>query len=365
MRSISPPPWGRTELLVLAGILLIGTFLRKTANVLLGVAAILLMYLATRRMFGSWSIAALAAGLLACYVEAIIYAAYAAKENLMVFLLAAQLALAATESSGGRRHLYSVLFGVATGCMAVVGNAGLALLPALFLQIFFAAGTTARAVRYLAVAAVAGGLVITPLLWRNHQVFNAYVLNNNGGFNLYIGNNPHATPYFESISMTPIGDRWQSLRAQLGEHGADVMLRDIALQYMLHNPEATLQLAFRKAVAFWWPPVHSGKSQEGMVEIFMRHVWLVQFCLICGLFLLSTVWLRSFLRQLVIVWLLVVGYTAVHMIFYVIYRYRLPVMPFMCVGAAVSAQMILFWVFRNRFGRASASLDPDARQLPD
>jgi len=338
----------------------------KTANVLLGAAAVLLMYLATRRMFGFWPIAALAAGLLACYLEAIVYAAYAAKENLMVFLLAAQLALAAAaQNSGGWRHLNSVLFGVATGCMAVVGNAGLALLPGFLLRIFFVAGTTARAVRYLAFAAAAGGLVIAPVLWRNHQVFDAYVLNNNEGFNLYIGNNPRATPYFESISMTPIGDQWQSRRAQLGEHGVNVMLRDIALQYMLHNPEATLQLAFRKAVAFWWPPVHSGKNQEGTVELFMRYVWLIQFCLIGGLFLLSTVWLRSFLHQLGIIWLLVGGYTAVHMVFYVVYRYRLPVMPVMCIGASVSAQMMLSWVFRNRFGRPHASLDADARQLPD
>ena len=41
--------------------------------------------------------------------------------------------------------------------------------------------------------------MIAPLAIRNHQVFGAYVLNNGGGVNLYLGNNeldaaPISTP---------------------------------------------------------------------------------------------------------------------------------------------------------------------------
>ena len=317
----------------------------KAANIGLGVASILFVYLAARRLFGSESIAALAALLLAVYVEAIVYTAYVAKENLMIGLLTAQLVLVAIPGSKPWRPL---LFGAATGAMALVGNAGLALLPGLFVQLRLTNGSTKRTAQYLALAAVTCGLVIAPILWRNHEVFGAYTLNNNGGFNLYIGNNPNATPYFESITDTPMGEQWQDLREKLGERGTNLLLGDLAKQYILEHPAATLDLALRKAVVFWWPPVHSGKYEEDRVEQLVRVAWLVQFCLICGLFVAALARLPAFAAPLGVLWLLVAGYTAVHMIFYVIYRYRLPIMPILCIGAGLAAQMLLSWLVRRR-----------------
>lgn len=323
----------------------------KGANAALGVASILLTYLATRRLFGSWTVAALAALMLAVYAEAIVYTAYVAKENLMVFLVTAQLALAVTQVGSRPQYVSAILFGIATGCMAMVGNAGLVLVPALVICIYAANRSGAKTMRYLALAALTGGLVVAPLLQRNHEVFGSYTLNNNGGFNLYIGNNPSAGPYFTSIADTPIGGEWHQLRATLGERGADVTLRGLAIQHIMQNPGATLGLALHKAAVFWTPPWHAGKYQQGTAETLMRLAWLVEFCVIVALFLASAARLRALGWRLGVLWLLMASYTAVHMIFYVIYRYRLPIMPVLCVGAALSAQSMLSWSARHWLAR--------------
>ncbi len=309
----------------------------KAANILLGAIAICLVYVAARRLFASAMIAAFSAAALAIHLELIVYASYVAKENLMIVLVLAQFGLAASKR---RTLLNSALFGLATGTLAIVGNAALALMPALVLQFVFSGKSLVRTGADLIIAASAACLVMAPLIWRNHQEFGGYSLNNNGGFNLYIGNNPNATPFFESISETPIGDRWHEMLARLGERGADLKLGNLAIEHIHSHPAATLELAVRKAAAFWWPSFHGGRDPEGQAAHFIRLLSVLQFIALSALFA-ATLTVRRFARPLLVLWVMVAGYTALHMIFYVIYRYRLPIVPVLCIGAGVSAQALL------------------------
>ena len=303
----------------------------KAANVVLGTASVALVYLITRRLFASAAIAIASSVMVAVYLEAIVYTSYVAKENLMIFLLLAQIFIA---TSPRPTLLHSVLLGGVTGALAMVGNAALALLPAVILLLFLVRKSQAATSGALTIAAVVAALVMAPLAWRNHQVFGGYNVNNNGGFNLYIGNNPNATPYFESITETPIGDHWHEMRSQLGERGADLKLRDLAIQHIISHPLTTLDLAARKAAAFWWPSLHSGKTQEGSAVRLVRVVSVCQFAALCALFLAASVnTRRRDAKAMLVLWAMVLGYTAVHMLFYVIYRYRLPIMPVVCIGA--------------------------------
>ena len=126
----------------------------KTLNVLLGLGSTALVYISARQLFGARTIAAISAILFATYLEAVIYTTYVAKENLMMFLMLAQIALAATKGIGVWRYANPILFGIATGTVAMVGNAAVILLPALAVQIYFMSGTLREAARYLAIAAV-------------------------------------------------------------------------------------------------------------------------------------------------------------------------------------------------------------------
>jgi hypothetical protein len=263
-----------------------------------------------------------------------------AKENVMNLLVVTQLALAVAPV-GRRWWVNAAAFGLLTGAMAMVGNAGLSLLPGLVLLLAWRLGSVRATLRYLAVTAIVAGIAVAPLLWRNQQLFGAATLNNNGGFNLYIGNHPGATPFFRSIMDTPLGPEWHDLRARLGERGVDVMLRDLAIRYIIDNPLATAELALRKGLAFWAPPSHAGQAGQGSAsERIVRLAWLVEFCAL-GLLFFAALLRRGSLRPFAALCVLAAGYTAVHMVFYVIYRYRLPIMPVLCIGAAAGVQALL------------------------
>ena len=331
----------------------------KTLNVLLGIGSTALVYISARQLFGSRPIAATAAILFAVYLEAVIYTTYVAKENLMMFLMLAQIALAATKTTGIWRYVSPVLFGIATGTVAMVGNAAVILLPALAVQVYFMSGTFREAARYLAVAAITTIIVIAPLTIRNHQVFGAYVLNNGGGVNLYLGNNELSTPFYQHAQESPLADQWQHLHATLGEAGMDGYLGKLAVQYIAAHPAKTAALALRKGILFWNPPTHVGKYAEGLATRLVRAGWLVEYLAIGALFLAATpIGLREHRRAFTFLWLLIGFYTAEHMVFYVIYRYRLPIMPMLCMGASVSGAMLIAWLDRAGKIRARLGLDP-------
>ncbi len=328
----------------------------KTLNVLLGIGSTALVYISARQLFGRRRIAAISAILFATYLEAIIYTTYVAKENLMMFLMLAQIALVTTKGTGIWRYANPILFGIATGTVAMVGNAAVILLPALAVQVYFISGGLREAARYLAIAAAATIIVIAPLTIRNHQVFGAYVLNNGGGVNLYLGNNELSTPFYQHAQESPLADEWQQLHATLGEAGMDGYLGKLAVHYIETHPGRTLTLALEKGILFWNPPTHAGKYQEGLVTRLVRAGWLAEYLAIGVLFLAATPkGLREYRRAFVFLWLLVGFYTAEHMVFYVIYRYRLPIMPVLCMAAGVSGSMLLARLdraggFRARLG---------------
>lgn len=273
----------------------------KAANVVIASVSIALIYLSARQFFKSRSIAAISAILFATYTVSIVYTTYVAKENIMIFLIARQIFIVTRPIRYARTgDFYAVLFGIATASLAVSGNAAISMLPALLVQLIFVLRSPWRFTRYAAIAAVTAALVVSPILYRNHKNFGAYVLNNTGGFNLYIGNNPNATPYFESIAATPIGPQWHALHDRLGEHGADRLLFGLALQHIVSHPIATIRLSLGKAVAFWTPPFHYGKYVEGTAAKIARYIWMVEFCVICGLFLLTLARFRTYPQSLTV-----------------------------------------------------------------
>jgi hypothetical protein len=199
-------------------------------------------------------------------------------------------------------------------------------------------------------------LVAAPWLIRNKHLLGAPVLNTNGGFNLYLGNNPAATGMFVSIASTPRGQTWEELR-QEGEVKASETLKGEAIAWITEHPSEFLTLAFKKAAYFWTPPFHEGKGESSRAEATVRVLWAIQYiCLVAGAIgSLLFISLRN--RNLLILWLAVAGYTSVHMLFYVIFRYREPIMPLLCVMAGLTfAALIEKGGFNRLFKRRSNTL---------
>jgi hypothetical protein len=172
---------------------------------------------------------------------------------------------------------------------------------------------------------------------RNVIVIGAPVLNTNGGFNLYLGNNPAATGMFVMVSDTPRGPTWEDLR-KTGELQASETLKREAIAWITKHPIEFATLAVKKAIYFWMPPFHKGKGEQSSLEKLLRALWAMQY-LVIGAAALGTLLVpRQRNRQLAILWLAVTSYTAVHMLFCAATRYREAIMPVIGMMAALAIE---------------------------
>jgi hypothetical protein len=138
-----------------------------------------------------------------------------------------------------------------------------------------------------------------------------------------------------SIGDTPLGPSWPDLR-KLGEREASEVLKTEAIHWIGENPGRFARLAVTKAVLFWTPPYHEGKGNVTNTELLVRRLWAVQ-CVILLVAAMGGLCARTLrTRETAILCISVASYTAVHMMFYVIYRYREPIMPMVCILAAMS-----------------------------
>jgi hypothetical protein len=300
--------------------------------------------------------ALLAAGLWVGYVEAYVYGAYLAKENLMILLLLGQVLLCTRFADWPHQRAAAALLGFLTGAQALAGSAGLAVVPVLIAAICLGSRPWRRRAGLLFLFTAGVLTVVGPWVYRNHAVLGSAVLNTNGGFNLYLGNNPSATGFFVSISDTPLGGEWRELRQQ-GEVVAERAAAAAARDFILNNPGRALDLAMRKAAYFWLPPVHEGKRQSHPAEPLIRKLWLVEYLALGTLALLSlALFHRGDWSLLWPVPAAIVFYWLIHTPFYVIFRYRLPVMPLVTLLAALAAASVL-----ERFERWWKSFSHSAR----
>lgn len=309
------------------------------ANALLCTLSAWLIYLIAKEAGAGRVGRLLSVGMYAIYLPSWIYAAYLAKENLMTPLMLGVVLLSMRCARNPSTRM-AISIGAVLGLLAITGNAGLALVPMLAIALAMSPLSLPQKLARLGLAGLVAMLVVAPWLIRNHQAVGAPALNTNGGFNLYIGNNPSATGMFISIADTPRGATWQPLRKQ-GEVAANNTLKAEALAWIKQNPGRFLTLSFKKAVLFWMPPIHEGEGGQSQGEALTRLAWLAQYLLICGLAVAGMAYRRLRTSNTCLLWLAILCYTAVHMIFYVIYRYREPVMPLLIVLAALVVDFLI------------------------
>lgn len=311
----------------------------RVINVLLGGVSILLCYGVAKEGGAGRIGRLLASGMWAFYLPASVYAVYLLKENLLIPTMLGVIwcMLRLLKKPSYSTALYC---GFLFGLLALTGNSALALALPAIMAIWLAPSDFSRKLRTLAIIFLSASLVAVPWIIRNTHVLGAPVLNTNGGFNLYLGNNPAATGMFMSIRDTPRGPTWESMRKEGEVESSETLKRD-AIEWIREHPFEFFGLAFKKAMLFWTPPVHEGKGQASKAEFVARIIWNIEFIvLVAGaigsLFLIN--------RQIGILWTTIVVYTAVHMLFFVLFRYREPIMPCLCVLTAVSFEyLILRW----------------------
>ena len=309
----------------------------KLANLILGVMSIFLCYLTAKEAGAGRLGRLLAAAAWAIYLPASLYGVYLAKENLMIPLMLGVIWCALRLAKDPTWKI-SVICGVLFGLLALTGSAALALVCLVLLALMFCHIPFPQRLGLGLLILLVAMVVTTPWLARNWRVIGAPVLNTNGGFNLYLGNNPAATGWFVSIADTPRGPSWSELRLS-GEVQASEILKQEAISWIKAHPSEFLSLAFKKVVYFWMPPFHEGKGQGSTFETVVRVMWLTQFLVLVTVAILSLAVLPMRNSQLAILWSAIASYTMLHMLFYVIFRYREPIMPavVIIVGLAVES----------------------------
>lgn len=314
----------------------------RIANVLLGAVSIVLCYFVAKEAGAGKFGRLLAAAIWALYLPTGIYGVYLAKENLMVPLMLGVMWCAL-------RFVKLPSWKLAAGCgllfglLAMTGNAALSLAGVVVLGLVVAPVSARQRLMMLSGVLVVALLVSLPWMARNLYLIGAPVMNTNGGFNLYLGNNPAATGYFVSIADTPRGSTWHELRKTSGELGATETLKREAISWIKEHPKEFFVLALKKGAYFWTPPFHEGKGgNASTAESVVRLAWAVQFVLLIVVAIAGLFSPRLRNRQHLLLWLAIACYTAVHMLFYVIFRYREPIMPVMGILAALAIED--FWI---------------------
>ena len=311
------------------------------ANALLGTVSILLIYVIGWQFFGSRPIAFISATCWALYFPNLIYTTFVAKENLMIPLLLMQIVLTLKIKQGRNPLLTSAVLGVMVAYEAMVGSAALAVVPVLVVSLLH--GSNARkALPSIAVIAGCFVLALSPWLYRNYTVFGEVLLNTNGGFNFYLGNNPNATGWYIGIEQTPVGSQnWNRLRQELGEHEAAIYLKSLAFAHIRAHPWESLQLAVKKFVYFWAPPPHLGTGiNPTLTERLAHKVWFAQYLLLCFLALAPIARLPWEKRSLIVIYGCVLSYASLHVLFYAHIRYRLCIMSLICVCASYGLYLL-------------------------
>ena len=308
-------------------------------NMLLGGVAIVLSYLVAKEAGAGRLGRLMAAAIWAVYLPASVYGVYLLKENLMIPLMLGVMWCALRLVRLPSKKV-AVGCGALFGLLALTGNAALSLIAVAALALVLSPAVISQRVTLAMLILAVAAVVSAPWMIRNMHVIGAPVLNTNGGFNLYLGNNPAATGMFVSISETPRGSTWKDLR-KTGEVQASETLKQEAIAWAKANPSDFLTLSLKKAVYFWTPPFHEGKGETSTTEKIVRVLWAIQFVFLVAA-ALSTLLIRKLrTKQLAILWLAVSCYTAVHVLFYVTFRYREPIMPVLGVMAALAIESLL------------------------
>jgi hypothetical protein len=191
------------------------------------------------------------------------------------------------------------------------------------------------------------GLVITPLIVRNHSVFGALVLSNNLGLNLFYGNNPHATGTYQDFE----GELEPYLDYETDEYLRNAKARSYAIRYILEHPVRTIGLWPKKLFylfnedgeGFMWNEkgIESPSNDTGTRFSLLILLDQIYYILILGTFLSSVFVLLNLQRKgngefPWIPFIIVAYFISVYLLTFAHSRFHFPLVPFMAMyGAAL------------------------------
>lgn len=365
----------------------------RLVQAVMGAASTAFIIVITRRLFRSSAAGIIAGAAAALYLPFIFYEGVLVPATVILFLnlLSVLLLVPESRNPGIARILVA---GIALGLSVVAKPAAILLFPFAVLHLFlgvrdrrrewdprgmrdrrgernFSGGGVGKNrnlfIKRAAVFAAGVVLVIIPQTVRNYRITGDFIpLTSGGGINFYIGNNTkangfYAVPFYKG---KPIGGTPQEQMERMHEFAAEEAGRPLShagvsrfwlgkgIEYIKTHPGEWAALTWRKFIFFW------NRYERANVENMNFHrrfggiigLPLLTFGIIAplgllGIFITSNRW-----RDL---WLLyggIIVYLVIALAFYVLARYRLPVVPFLVPFAGAAVTGLLKLVRDRRLG---------------
>lgn len=290
----------------------------------IGAATCVVVMTVARRVFDQPT-AVLAGLLTALYPKFVYYAGALVTETPCTYLLAVAVALLLAGRQAERRWWPWAAAGVALGLGTLARSSLLLSVPVAALWVLIVRRQKRRALLEAALVVVGFVVVMTPWWVRNARVHGRFVAaTTEGGYTLWVTNNARATGGGHCFFPEEKGEF-----DGLSEVEIDRLFRRKGMAYIREHPGHFLRLAGAKFVRFWrlWPHAdYVGRETATVAGVSFTPILLLA--------LWGLVQSRRRWRPVLLFVLLFGYYTALHMVFMAVTRYRVPIVPYLVVLAA-------------------------------
>ena len=194
-------------------------------------------------------------------------------------------------------------------------------------------------------------LTLAPWVIRNYIMYKAFIpVDTVSGLNLYIGNNDRAEGSFVDITQDPLFEAGQN------DYEDDKILKKAAIEYILSHPLKTFSVTLKRANLFITNDYHEFDwvlerymEQNSLIKPLYPILHRIMYQSDMIFFVLGLLGLLGFLRSRrgIILGGIIIYYFSLTSLFYIQARYRLPIMPFMAIAAALSVQGIFSKLFKS------------------
>jgi len=353
----------------------------RVIQMLLGVVNLLLVFLVAGRWYGNGT--GLIAAALAGFYWSLIYYETEFLEPVLLVALGLGLVYGLGRWAESGRPLWLLLAGLLTGLFALVRPNILlfALCVPVWLWCRAAQGSMAARRRPAGLALYATGLLALlafPATRNAVMARDPVLISANAGVNLYIGNNPAADGIFNlrASGLEYFGNCFEypaMVRALENETGrpltysaASRVFANRAWDFVRAHPARALYLAGRKALLFWGP-YEVGHNKEDQFEKPMSRVLRylpINFPLVLALALLGLALLARERAELPpqtrmatgLILLLALAYFVSFLPFFAAAQFRIPLLPFVLIFAAVAIQRLAALARRREWEGLGARL---------
>ena len=307
-------------------------------NIIIGMLIVLLTYALTQRYFNQKT-AVLASLFVAAWPILIQFTTILASELIFILLILSAIHI------WGKKNTPSVIKVIIWAtfiCGATyVRPTALAFIFLLPILEFLNKGTIKQAVKSLSIAVITAAILFAPWVYRNHQVFNQFVLvSANGGVNLWMGNHPGS-----SGGYTPLPDiefKNEAIRDQYFKKKAIAYITQHPIEYMKLTMQRAIITYKAETIGIDWNSALDKMLTKPTILILKLissfYWWLILILATVGIFKV----LRNGEMSIFNVTLVTIGFFFVFPLLTVAQdRYHMPINPFLAMFAAYASLAFL------------------------